>query len=89
LGRAVEQGGGEAGVIGDRPIQGGEAADRPCCRSVAAQVPDVLKTKQDLAAAEKELEDLQPYELVTQFLHDGYIYTSSCIFFLQQAQLNE
>jgi hypothetical protein len=35
LGRAVEQGGGEARVIGARPVLGGEAADR------SAQVPDV------------------------------------------------
>jgi hypothetical protein len=28
LGRAVEQGGGEARVIGARPVLGGEAADR-------------------------------------------------------------
>jgi len=41
LGRAVEQGGGEDGVFRQRPIQRGEAADRPCCPSMAAQVPDV------------------------------------------------
>jgi hypothetical protein len=35
LGRAVEQGGGEARVNGDRPVLGGEAADR------SAQAPDV------------------------------------------------
>ena len=37
LGRAVEQGGGEDCVFRQRP-QGGEAGDRPCGPSMAAQV---------------------------------------------------
>ena len=41
LGRADQQRGGEDRVVNHGPIQGGEAADRPCCPSMAAQVPDV------------------------------------------------